>query len=157
MRHNAFDSPPVQSKDGAMNPPNHRPKPNRLGRRGHAMRAAIFIAFFALIFAFATLKSEEGGLAFGTHNFASYGWPQHWLSVDHRTQTVTIHEDGRREGGERWTERKIDWRRLAVSVSVSACMAAVLTVPFFFWRTKKANEIDSFPVQSKDDTMNPQV
>ena len=104
---------------------------------GHTMRAAIFIVFFALVFAFATIRSAGGSLGFGTHSFTSYGWPQHWLTVDHRTQTVSIHADGRREGGERWIEREIHWQEFAVSVSVAACIAAILTVPFFFWPAKR--------------------
>jgi hypothetical protein len=107
------------------------------------MRAAIFIVFFALVFGFVTLRSERGGLGFGTHSFTSYGWPQPWLTVDHRTQTVSIQADATQEGGQRWAERQIHWQQLAVSVSVAAAIAAVLTVPFFFWparRPKKGYE-----------------
>jgi hypothetical protein len=94
------------------------------------MRAAIFIVLFALVFGFATLKSQSGTLGFGTHSFTSYGWPQRWLTVDHRTQTVSIHADGRREGGERWIEREVHSQQFAVSVSVAACIAAILTASF---------------------------
>src|ERR1043166_704981 len=105
------------------------------------MRAVIFLALFALVFAFATLRSESGGLGFGTHSFTSYGWPQRWLIVDHRTQTVSIHSDGRQEGGERSIDREIHWRQFAASVSVAACIAAILTVPFLFWPTKRASKL----------------
>jgi hypothetical protein len=104
------------------------------------MRAVVFIVLFALVFGFATLKSQSGGLGFGTHSFTSYGWPQRWLTVDHRTQTVSIHADGRREGGERWIEREIHWQQLAVSASVAAGIAAVLTVPFLFWPAKRTTK-----------------
>ena len=104
------------------------------------MRAVVFTVLFALVFGFATLKSQSGGLGFGTHSFTSYGWPLRWLTVDHRTQTVSIHADGRREGGERWIEREIHWHQLAVSASVAAGIAAVLTVPFLFWPAKRTTK-----------------
>jgi hypothetical protein len=105
------------------------------------MRTVIFLALFATVFAFATLKSQHGGLGFGTHSFTWYGWPQDWLTVDHRTQTTTIYTDGRREGGEQWTEHKIDWQPFAVSVSAAAGIAAILTVPFFFWPARKPTKV----------------
>jgi hypothetical protein len=101
------------------------------------MRATILLALFVAVFAFATLKSRSGTLGLGTHSITSYGWPQSWLTVDHRTQTVSIHADGTREGGERWTEREIHWQRFAVSVSVAVFIAGILTIPFFFWPSKK--------------------
>ena len=104
---------------------------------GHTMRAVIFIAFFALVFAFATLKSASGGLGLGTHSFRFYGWPQHWLTVDHRTQTTIVGADGSREGGEQSVERQIHWQSLAVSVAAAAGIAAILTVPFYFWPGRK--------------------
>lgn len=104
------------------------------------MRAVIFIILFVIVFGSLSLKSQSGLLGFGTHSVTSYSWPQRWLTVDHRTQTVSIHADGRREGGERWIEREIHWRQFAVSSSVAACIAAVLTIPFFFWPAKKATK-----------------
>lgn len=103
----------------------------------YIMRALIFLALWAFVFAFATLKSQRGGLGFGTHSLSFYGWPQTWLTVDHRTQTTTIYADGRREGGEQWTEHRIHWQPFAVSVSAVAGIAAVLSVPFFFWPLRK--------------------
>jgi len=102
------------------------------------MRAVLFFfAVFAVVLTFATMKSERGGLGFGTHSFTYYGWPKSWLTVDHRTATTFIDPDGRRTGGERWIEHHIHWQQFAVSGSVAAGIAAVLTVPFFFWTAKK--------------------
>ena len=108
------------------------------------MRAVIFLALFALVFAFATLKNRSGTLGIGTHSLTSYGWPQYWLTVDHRTQTTFIDADGSREGGQRTIERQIRWQQFAVSASAAAGIAAILTVPFFFWTaTKPTKEYDS--------------
>ena len=104
------------------------------------MRTVIFLILFAVVFTFATVRSDGVRLGFGTHSFTSYGWTQRWLTVDHRTQTLSIHADGRREGGERWIEREIHWRQLAVSASVAAGIAAVLTVPFSFLACQETSE-----------------
>ena len=95
------------------------------------MRAAAFPILFVLVLAFTTVTHDHGGLGFGTHSFSSYGWPQRWLTVDHIRQTIVIHPDGTRMGGERSTKWKVDWQGFIVSGGAAAGIAALLCLPFF--------------------------
>ena len=112
-----------------------------LGLGTSVMRAAIFLALFAVVLAVTTWKSQSGGLGFGTHSFTYYGWPQQWLTVDHRTQTVSIAADGTQEGGERWTERQIHWQQFFVSAGAAVCIAGGLMLSLFVW-SRKQKEIE---------------
>jgi hypothetical protein len=100
------------------------------------MRAAIFIVLFLLVFACTTLTHRGGVLAFGWHSFTSYGWPQPWLRVHVTDQTTWIND--KRVPGPRKTESKIDWQPFIVSAGTAAGIAAILSLPVFFWPAKKS-------------------
>jgi len=100
------------------------------------MRTAIFIVFFAFVFAFTTFSNQHGRLAFGWHSFTSYGWPQPWLRVHVTDQTTWV--NGKRECGQRTTERKIDWQPFILSAGTAAGIAGALSLPIFFWPAKKS-------------------
>ena len=57
------------------------------------MRIVISIVLFAVVLTLTTLTSSHGGLAFGTHSFEVYGWPQPWLHLD-RTYKQTVVRTG---------------------------------------------------------------
>jgi len=101
------------------------------------MRLVIFFVIFVIVFAAATVRSPGGSLGLGWHSYTSYGWPQHWLHVDHITKTTTIDQDGKREGGEKSTEWKIGWRAFFVSATAAASIAGVLLIPVVLWPAKK--------------------
>jgi hypothetical protein len=102
------------------------------------MRAAIFIVLFGLVFAFATVTHDYGGLGFGWHSFSSYGWPKPWLKVHTMRKTIVIHSDGTREGDERTQKWSIAWRGLVVSAGAAGAITGLLCSPLIiFWPTPK--------------------
>ncbi len=104
------------------------------------MRFAIFIVLFGLVLGFATITNEHGGVGIGSHQFSSYGWPQRWLTIDYIQKPITIHSDGRREGGERSTKWSIGFSGLVVSAGTAAGIAVLLSVPLFlFWPGAKSS------------------
>ncbi len=108
------------------------------------MRIAIFIVVFGLVFAFATITRDHGGLGFGWHSFSSYGWPQPWLRVHTIQKTTEINSDGTRHGGERTQKWSIAWQGLAVSGSAAAGIAALLCSPLLlFWPRTRQTDIVS--------------
>ena len=111
---------------------------------GHMMRIFIFMALFALVLTLTTMTSSHGGLAFGTHSFEVYGWPQPWLHLDRTykqavvrtgdsvTTTLAIAPNGRAET-ERTSVRRIDWLPLAISAAAAGAIAALLFLPVSLW------------------------
>lgn len=116
------------------------------------MRIVIFTAIFALVLSLTTMTSSHGGLAFGTHSFEVYGWPQPWLHLertykqavvrrgDSVTTTLAIDPSGRVET-ERTVVHRIDWLALAVSGTVAGAITAVLALPVFLWQRGARKEV----------------
>ena len=111
---------------------------------GRIMRIVITIALFALVLALTTLTSSHGGLAFGTHSFEVYGWPQPWVHLDRTykqavvrtrdsvTTTLAIDANGRAVT-ERTSVHRIDWLPLVISAATAGAITAVLSLPIFLW------------------------
>jgi len=111
---------------------------------GHIMRIGIFIALVALVLTLTTLTSSHGGLAFGSHSFEVYGWPQPWLHLDGTykkaavrtegsvTETLAIDANGKPEI-ERTSGYRIDRSPLVVSAAAAGAITAVFLVPVFLW------------------------
>ncbi len=92
------------------------------------MRIGVFILLFGLVLAFTTVTHDHGGLAFGSHSFSSYGWPQRWLTIDRIQKTTAIHPDRRREAGERSTSWSIGFAGLVVSAGTAAGIAVLWAI-----------------------------
>jgi hypothetical protein len=88
------------------------------------MRIGTFIILFAVVLAFTTLTSRQGGISNGAQTFISYGWPQPWLHAD----IVGVDVTGRSYDRVR-TDRTIDWRVFSISGGIAACIAALLSAP----------------------------
>ena len=116
---------------------------------GHMIRIVIFFAVFALVLTFATLTSSHGGLAFSSHSFEVYGWPQPWLHLDRIymkavvrtgdsvTENLAIAANGRAET-ERPSIHRIDWLPLVISAGAAGAIASVLLLPVFLWPRRSA-------------------
>jgi hypothetical protein len=108
------------------------------------IRIVIFMALVAVVLSLTTLMSSHGGLAFGTHSFEKYGWPQPWLYLDRTykqavvrtgdsvTTTLAIAANGKAVT-ERTSVHRIDCLPLVLSAAAAAAITAVLLLPVFFW------------------------
>jgi hypothetical protein len=115
------------------------------------MRIGIFIAVFALVLTFVTLTSSHGGLAFGSHSFEVYGWPQPWLNLDRAykkavvrtgdsvTEILAIDANGRAET-ESTSVHRIDWLPLLISAAAAGTVTAVLLLPIFLWLRRSSEQ-----------------
>jgi hypothetical protein len=94
-----------------------------------------FFIVFTLLLSFTTFTNQPTRLATGWGSFSIYGWPEPWLHVHVTDKTAWV--NGKREPGERTTERSISWQPFMMSAAACEGIALALSAPVYFWFSRR--------------------